>query len=300
MYPLGGDPRSFYSRQSDITDPGKQAHLYEDLPFTVSSMANAVQGLIIHFNMGKPNGICISEERRQEADTRRVELILRHIQELDEKPLTESRSPDKRFVGCCRDYAVLLTSMLRHRGIPARARCGFARYLGPEMHYDHWVCEYWNEREQRWVMVDAELLDDAERRLHPIHFDPLDVPHTQFLTAGKAWQMCRIWRADPKRFGLHRGDCGLGYIASQLVRDLACLNKVEMLAWDTWELAHTAFDYLWECDLRLLDKVASITLAGNEAFTEMRTLYDLNQQLRVPAVINTYVNDILQTVYLVA
>ena len=300
MYPLGGDPRSFYSRQSDLTDPGKQAHLYEDLPFDVPGMARAVGGLLSHFNMGKANGASIGEERQQEADTRRVELVLGRIQELDCRPLTESRSPDRRLVGCSRDYAVLLASMLRHRGVPARARCGFARYLGPEMHYDRWVCEYWREREQRWVMVVAEMLDEAERTLHPIHFDPLDVPHTQFLTAGKAWQMCRIWRADPRRFGLHRGDCGLGYIASQLVRDLACLNKVEMLARDAWGLAHSAFDYLWDSDLRLLDRVASVTLAGNEAFPELRALYDLEPRLRVPAIINSYHNNVLQAEYLVA
>jgi hypothetical protein len=300
MYPLGGDPRSFFSRQSDITDPGRQAHLYNDLPFDVPGLARVVRGLISHVNIGRANDISISEERRHEAGTRRVELILGRIQELDCRPLTETRLPDRKFLGCCRDYAVLLASMLRHRGIPARARCGFARYLGPEMHYGHWVCEYWREREQRWVMVDAEMLDETERRLHPSHFDPLDVPHTQFLTAGKAWQMCRIWRADPRRFGLHRGDCGLGYVASQLVRDLACLNKVEMLASDTWELAHSAFDYLWDSDLRLLDRVARVTLAGNEAFAELRGMYDLEPRLRVPAVINTYLNDVLQAEYLVA
>jgi hypothetical protein len=168
------------------------------------------------------------------------------------------------------------------------------------MHYDRWVCEFWQEREMRWVVVDAAMLDEATRRLHPIHFDPLDVPHTQFLPAGKAWQMCRIWRADPRRFGRSRGDLGLGYIASQLVRDLASLNKVEMLADDTWGLAHTAFDYLWENDLRLLDRVARTTLAGNEAFPELRALYDSESRLRVPAVINTYVNDTLQAEYLVA
>ncbi len=300
MYPLGGDPRSFYSRQSDITDPGKQAHLYKDLPLTVSGMARAVRGLITGSNMGKVNSSVINEDHGQEGEARRVELMLERIEQLDGRPLTESRSPDRRFAGCCRDHAVLLTSMLRHRGIPARARCGFARYLGPDMQYDRWVCEYWQEREQRWVMVDASMLNEAERRLHPIHFDPMDVLHTQFLPAGKAWQMCRIWRADPRRYGLHRGDCGLGHIASQLVRDLACLNKVEMLASDTWGLAHTAPDYLWESDLRLLDRVAAITLAGNEAFPELRALYELESRLRVPAVINSYAKDTLQAEYLVA
>ena len=300
MYPLGGDPRSFYSRQSDITDPGRRAHLYADLPFDAPRLARAAQGLITHANMGRAPGAITGVEERRERGVRRVESLLGRMQELDCRPLAESRSGERRVAGCSRDYAVLLASMLRHRGIPARARCGFARYLGPEMHYARWVCEYWREREQRWVMVDAEMLDEAERERHPIRFDPCDVPHTQFLTAGRAWQMCRIWRADPRRFGLHRGECGLAYVASQLVRDLACLNKVEMLASDTWELAHSAFDYLWDRDLRLLDRVARVTLSGNEAFPELRALYDLEPRLRVPAVINTYINDTLQAEYLVA
>jgi excinuclease ABC subunit A len=168
------------------------------------------------------------------------------------------------------------------------------------MHYGRWACEYWLEREMRWVTVDAALLDETVMGLHSTYFDPLDVPHTRFVAAGKAWQMCRIWRADPRRFGGHYANCGLCYIASQLVRDVACLNKVEMLAGDTWGLAHTAFDYLWESDLRLLDRAARLTLAGNDGFPELRALYDLEPHLRVPAIINTYVNDTLQAEYLVA
>ncbi|MDQ5825341.1 MAG: transglutaminase-like domain-containing protein [Chloroflexota bacterium] len=300
MYPLGGDPWSFYSRQSDLTDPGKQAHMYEDLPLTVSGMARMVQSLIVQSKLGKTYGLAQENDPQGEVGTRRVEQMLERIQAPSQVSLTESHSLERCPVGSSRDCAVLLTSMLRHRGIPARARCGFARYVGPEMHHARWVCEYWQEREMRWVIVDARLLDEAARGLRSIHFDPLDVPHTQFLAAGKAWQMCRIWRADPRRFGQDRGNRGLCYVASQLVRDLACLNKVEMLPDDTWGLAHTAFDYLWESDLRLLDRVAHVTLAGNEAFAELRALYELEARLRVPAVINSYVNDTLQAEYLVA
>ncbi|HEX8600162.1 MAG TPA: transglutaminase-like domain-containing protein [Chloroflexia bacterium] len=203
MYPLGGDPRSFYSRQSDLTDPGKQAHMYEDLPLAVSGIVRVVQGLIVQSNADLGYGAAPGKEPSQEADTRRVERILERIleriQELQRQPLVESYSPERHLVGRSRDHAVLLTSMLRHRGIPARARCGFARYMRPEMHYARWVCEYWQEREMRWVIVDAALPDEAAHSLHPIRFDPLDVPHTQFLRAGKAWQMCRIWRARPGR-----------------------------------------------------------------------------------------------------
>ena len=33
--------------------------------------------------------------------------------------------PERRFVGNCRHFTVLLCAFLRARGVPARARCGF-------------------------------------------------------------------------------------------------------------------------------------------------------------------------------
>ena len=41
--------------------------------------------------------------------------------------------------------------------MPARARCGFGAYFRPGWLEDHWVAEYWDERDNRWFMVDAQL-----------------------------------------------------------------------------------------------------------------------------------------------
>ncbi len=86
--------------------------------------------------------------------------------------------------------------MLRHLGIPARARCGFAKYFEPDRHMDHWVVEYWNAEQQRWIFVDAQLDDLQQGKLH-LPFDPLDVPREQFLTGGRAWQLCRCRSGRP-------------------------------------------------------------------------------------------------------
>ncbi len=42
-----------------------------------------------------------------------------------------------RLVGCRRDAATLACAILRHRGVPARVRVGFASYLAPNLCVDH-------------------------------------------------------------------------------------------------------------------------------------------------------------------
>jgi hypothetical protein len=123
---------------------------------------------------------------------------------------------------------------LREQGVPARARCGFGAYFAPGRFEDHWVAEYWNTAEQRWVLVDAQL-DNVQRSAFRIDFDPTDVPHEQFILAGDAWKQCRAGRADPDLFGLSTiKEQGLWWIAQNLIRDLASLNRLEMLPWDVW------------------------------------------------------------------
>ena len=74
------------------------------------------------------------------------------------------RPLDRRLVGNCRRFSVLLVAMLRHQGVPARARCGFGAYFLPNHFEDHWVVEYWNQEGGRWVFVDAQL-DELQREV---------------------------------------------------------------------------------------------------------------------------------------
>jgi hypothetical protein len=51
----------------------------------------------------------------------------------------------------------LITGHIKDEGIPARARCGFGAYFNPPYFEDHWVCEYWNADEERWILVDPQF-----------------------------------------------------------------------------------------------------------------------------------------------
>jgi len=51
------------------------------------------------------------------------------------------------------------------------------------------------------------------------------------MLAAQAWQLCRRGGDDPNRFGIF-DEGGFSFISSNMIRDLARLNKVEMLPWD--------------------------------------------------------------------
>jgi hypothetical protein len=277
----------FYAQQSFLTDPGLHADWLSDLPDDLPALCQVVQGLLIHQYWAEAYGYSIPEERVPEYQIRDVASKLDRIVELDDRPLTEPRPPERRLVGNCRDYAVLLTAMLRHKGIPARVRCGFGAFFCPGWYEDHLICEVWSTDEREWVFVDAEL-DDIHRQALQFSFDPCNLPRDQFLPGGRAWLMCRRGEADPNTFGYGDTVGGLPNIRGNLVRDVAFLNRVEILGWDYWGLIEGQDADLSEDDLALLDRAATLSLAGNDGFAELHSLYLQDMRLRVPPIVRRY------------
>ncbi len=260
-----------------MTDPKGLSPLFDGLPTEISELVEVVQGLLIHVFWAERYGLKLPEERKeQEVNLRGVAQKLKRIQELDTALLTVERPPEGKLVGNCRDFSVLLCAMLRHQGIPARARCGFATYFLPDHYEDHWVCEHWKADERRWVMVDAQL-DAFQREALGIAFDPLDVPHGQFVTGGRAWQMCRADEADPDKFGIFEWR-GIWFVRGDLIRDFLALNKVEILPWDGgW--GFLADEQNMEAEM--MDGIARLSLAGDEAFAEIRATYESDPRFHI-------------------
>src|SRR2546425_155790 len=83
----------------------------------------------------------------------------------------------------------------------------------------------WHGADARWVLVDPQF-DEVWRAAAKIDHDALDVPRDRFLIAGDAWTRYRAGEADASKFGIIVGDLrGLWFIAGNLVRDVAALNK---------------------------------------------------------------------------
>jgi hypothetical protein len=270
----------FYLRPAMMTDPGADAGAFDELPPDIGSLVRTVQDLLVHEHLTSAYGLELLDERRRESQIRPVARMLRSLLARDSRPLSVARPVDERLVGVCRHFAVLLVSILRAKGVPARARCGFGAYFFPGRYEDHWVCEYWNSGRQRWILVDAQI-DAVQRDIFKPAFDLLDVPRDQFLVAGEAWARCREGEADPQAFGIFDMR-GPAEIAQNLLRDFAAANNMEMLPWDVWG-AMPRGSLPSGADLELFDRVAALTRKPDSGFDEISRRYSESDRLRVPA-----------------
>ncbi|MFJ6084383.1 transglutaminase-like domain-containing protein [Streptomyces sp. NPDC092369] len=291
-------PLDFHATHSTFSDPVELAHLYADLPHDPAELARISRDLVIHRMEGDLFAHTHPTDRlHNDAETRYVDDILRIIVERDSAPLGQRRAPGDRFVGTCRDFSLLHCSFLRHFGVPARIRSGFADYFDPNgpsaFHNDHVVTEYWDEQ-RGWLLADAELADPFVTDHWKIDFDPMDVPRDRFLVAGEAWQAIRKGRADQETFGLHPPHegpfWGEWFVAGNIRLDLAALNKVETLLWDVWgeeEEGGKPGGQLPEAARQFYDRVAPV-VSGEVSFTAARDLFTKDDTLRTPDTVMSY------------
>ena len=277
----------FYRQQSCFSTPEPYADLYNALPDTLPDLCKTLQGLFVHYRSSRVTSTM--KDRLPQVNLRYISKILAQTQTLDATPLSRSRPIDKRFIGCCRDMALLLCSVLRHRGIPARVRVGFARYIPPQPPFaytDHVITEYWNQTEERWKRVDAEQSEDLIQQ-NNVTFDVLNIPPEEFITGGDAWKM---GRANPElwdTFGVNDNVKGRWFVASYLIYDLAALNRHETLLWDSWGMMKN-LGKLSDEDLEFLDRLANLTTAETQDFNTIRDIYTSTSGLTLPDRIMQY------------
>ena len=215
-----------------VIDNRRHGAALEGLDDSPLSLATAVRGVLIHRDWAPILGVDFDRERQDDQHIRPVDAVLDRVLELRADPIAVERPLPDRMVGVCRHYAVLYAALLRRNGVPARARAGFGRYFNSGW-ADHWITERWDGR---WVRDDAQIGPVAHAALG-LTFDAADQPAGEFLTGAEAWLACRAGDEDPSEFGIF-DEHGLWFILGDLRLDLAALNKVELLPWDTWGAGH--------------------------------------------------------------
>lgn len=268
---------AYYREQSVLTDPGKYAYLYADLPRDVAGLVSVVQGLLIPPYtelLREGYGLEAGEIDNALFGERRTEALLARILRRRPEPLTMRRPPVDRIGMICRNFAVLLVSMLRYQGVPARARVGFGGYFRSPYAADHRLAEYWDATPERWVRVDP-MIDEVQQRGRDMGFNLLDMKAGDpFWLAGEVWRRCRVGELEPWDFGDSDVDRGMPPIRYALLQDFAYLNKLEMLGNDDWGALITKPEAeLTREDLDLLDRIALLTENADIHFDELRTSF---------------------------
>jgi hypothetical protein len=139
------------------------------------------------------------------------------------------------------------------------------------------VNEVWDGSAERWRLAEPEIDDGHTDPVGGASFDALDVPPDRFLTGPRAWQLARSGAADPERFVVNPGleipvTRGWPQLMRNLVRDLAALNKTEMLLWEDWGVldSRTAPG---PDDMPVLDELATLTGQPSPPLADLRSAY---------------------------
>jgi hypothetical protein len=145
-----------------MTDPGPCTRLLRGVSPPARTGLLPGAGPDVHVFRTEHYGLQLTDARRGEVQLCSLQRRLARTLELDARPLVQARPLERRLVGNSRDFPLLLVSILRLQGIPARARCGFAAYFLPGRFEDHGVVEVWMADRKAWVLVDSPL--DGLRR----------------------------------------------------------------------------------------------------------------------------------------
>lgn len=248
--------QDYWASQSHVTDPGTASSAIDALPADISVLRHQASKLVLHYRGRRAD---VPEGRLPEIHTCYAAEILGLLLGRGAPPsLARDRPPADRFVGCCRDCAVLFLALARRKGIPARARVGFASYFRRGWWVDHVVAEVWDG--DRWRLVDPQMEGRREG------YDWGDLTAAQFLTGPRAWVAARAGEVDAEKFVVdpeldERATRGWNYLAHNVVHDLVAMGKMEMLLWDAWGMVYAhGSDPVPESDAVVLDEVSAVML----------------------------------------
>lgn len=229
----------FYRQYSSFTDPGEYKYLYKNLPDSLPELCSLIRSQFIHPYAELPKYREQFPEERWDESLKypTVKSVLEGLLSYDSRGLVKDRKPEDRLVLGCRHNAILLASILKYRGIPARVRTGHVTYLRPGFHLSHTICEVWNEHENRWMLVDPSMVK-------------IDFNREEFDFSHELWLKLQNKEINPDQYGFPGRYSGFVSIVGKVCPDLASILGTE------YPIHHYApiLDYAFENNDQLTDE----------------------------------------------
>lgn len=264
----------FYRQYSLFTDPGEYAYLYEGLPDSLPELTNLIKSQFIHPIVELPKyRNQIPEERGDESvKYPTVKSILEGLLAYDSRGLVNDRKPKDRLILGCRHNAILLASILKYRGIPARLRAGHATYIIPNFHTSHTICEVWNENEKRWMLVDPST-------------GMIDFNREEFDFSNDAWLKLQKNEIDPNLFGIPGQYPGVISIIAKVCTDLAFILGTEYTIYQyapILDFASENNNQLPTEQIEILNKISELMKSLDaENLLKLRKIYNNTPQIQI-------------------
>lgn len=283
--------RDHYLQFGVFTNPGLYKKcLSEDLPIEIREIGLLVRKNIIHRttlaagNTGTNVDLRFGDMtevpwwRQPEDDIlATAAAMLAELYRKDGRGFVSDRATQDKLVLTCRYVSILIAAILKSKGIPARVRSGNAPYFEKGQSDDHWINQYWNDEEGRWVTIDVDgSLSLVE------NFDPYDLPVGAFDFPGKAWLDVRSGNRSADDFYNAGGERGLVVVAWSLFYDFHSLMNHENIYLHIPNMVRVNnFPTLAGPQLKEIDELAELMIDPDENFVEIKELYETKREFRL-------------------
>lgn len=284
---------NFYKETSTYTDLGYYKEFAKNLPDDIEELCLLQRMQIIHPVAFRDKDIrnkkkCFWGDMTKVPETRleyeddiypTAQSVIAELLRKDSNYSIKREAKDKVHI-TCRGQAILLASILKAKGIPARARSGYAEYIHYDgIYYDHWITEYFDKKENRWKLVDA----DEHCPDHEMGFDLKDVPYDKFLFGAEAYLGIRenkykeetiLYSSDPVTLGLKASIRSLFFDFHSLMNDeIIFLHMPRYIQNKNFELT--------EEEYKELDDLAKLMLNPNENFEKLQEIWENTSKYRI-------------------
>ncbi len=197
------------------------------------------------------------------------------ILRLDETGFTKNKDVTKRITVSCRQASILFSAILKAKGIPCRSRAGFMDFGDAgDSYMEHWVNEYWDFHENRWVLADVDGYYEYEQRFG---YSQFDLPRRKFVTASEAWLGLRRNTLN-KKLDVFSPNLLEG-VCEYLFMDFHALMNNEIFYSYQPLYLRDGIQTRNECELRELDYLAELLAEPDKNMEKIEHLQVVNEKL---------------------
>ncbi len=228
-----------YRKTSTYTYAGAYGEYFRSLPDDIPMLGRLVCGQVIHrvtLKEGNTNAnatLLYGDMDRYPWYRMRCEddvlltapAMTAELFRMDGRGFVRDRKTEDKIVVTCRYVSVLMSAILKAKGIPARCRAGFAPYFREGVSMDHWINQYYSREEGRWITFDADGFYEESG----MPLTQYDIPQESFDWAAQAYLAVRRGETDGKQF-LYAdclGTCSLPALIRYLIYDFHALMNQE-------------------------------------------------------------------------
>jgi hypothetical protein len=279
----------FYKKTSMYTDLGMYKEFAIKLPNDISELSLLQRKQIIHpiiiwnhtqdgwqddLNKISNTSIIFEDDIFTTAISMLAELLRR------DNNYSINRKVENKIHVTCRGEAILLASILKAKGIPARVRSGFAEYLRHDgIYHDHWITEYYNCKENKWTLVDA----DNQWGDSKIKFNLNNIPKNEYGYASDIYLDLRNNKLteDKVEYASEPVTIGIKAAIRCFMYDFHCLMNDEIIFdFIPKYILNKNFE-LSEEELKELDSLALLMKNPDENFDKIKTIWNTEEKFRI-------------------